>query len=194
LAQQRERLLAATADAFAREASPSVSLIIERAGVGRNTFYEYFDDVTHALDAAKSLVLRRIEQSLRAAEGVSRTPVERWRALARAWLAFAEDEPSAMLLALSVERAATSSAAAVLEEALARSLETLRSAGVAAPPASADRLLAVAAVGDAFARQLARAHVAADPGTTESAAASSAGSERERFERALVDVAVRVLR
>ena len=77
LAEQRERLLAATALVTAHEASPSVSSIVRRAGVGRNTFYEYFDDVRHAVEAAELAVLRRIEQLFREAETQARTPVER---------------------------------------------------------------------------------------------------------------------
>jgi len=197
LAEQRERLLAATALAAAHEAAPSVASIVGRAGVGRNTFYEYFDDVKHALQAAAAAVLRRVEQSLRDAESDSRTPVERWRSLARAWLGFAEDEPEAMLLVLAIDaRAAhaTSTGANLLEAALARSLDTLRSAGVTAPLASAERLLAVAAVGAAFARSVARSRIPPEEAGTALEPASGEVWERDRLERSLVDVAVRLLR
>src|SRR5688572_25223966 len=143
ISEQRERLLAATALAVAHEASPSVASIVRRAGVGRNTFYEYFDDVPHARTAAETAVLRRLEQVIADAERTARTPVERWRALARAWLSFADEEASAMMLVLAIDvRAARamSSGAALLEAALERSLETLRSAGVAAPPAGPERV------------------------------------------------------
>ena len=197
MAEQRERLLAATAFALASEASPSVASIVRRAGVGRNTFYEYFDDVPHAVDAARLAVLRRIEQLLGDAEREARTPVERWRALARAFLAFAEDEPSAMVLALAIDahtEESLSHGALVLEAALVRSLETLRSAGVTSPLPGEDRVRAVAAVGEAFGRALARTH--STGGEQEFYAARAHGSawERERLERALVDVAVRLLR
>jgi len=197
LAEQRERVLAATALVVAREASPSVASIVRRAGVGRNTFYEYFDDVGSAVDAAVIAVVRRLERTLREAESTSRTPVERWRALARAWLAFAADEPHAMLLVLVIDAHSTqaiSSGGGVLESALVRSLETLRNAGVAAPPASAERLLAVSAAGEAFARAVARANITPDETLAAPTGATTAVSERERFERALADVAVRLLR
>jgi AcrR family transcriptional regulator len=196
LAEQRERLITATALAAAREAVPSVATIVECAGVGRNTFYEYFDDVEHALEATQVAVLRRIEQALRDAEATSRTPVERWRSLARAWLAFADAEPAAMLLALRVEargEGAVSRGAAVLDAALARSLETLRSAGVTAPLAGAERVLAVASVGEAFARGLARSRAAEGRETTASHTASGTW-ELDRLARSLADVAVRLLR
>src|SRR5262245_26042024 len=86
LAGQRERVLAATAMAAIREAAPAVASIVRLAGVGRNTFYEYFDDVPHALEASEIAVGRRLEELLRDAESSARTPVERWRVLAHAWL------------------------------------------------------------------------------------------------------------
>jgi AcrR family transcriptional regulator len=197
MAEQRERLLAATAAALAHEASPSVASIVRRAGVGRNTFYEYFDDVPHAVDAARHAVLRRIDQLLRDAESEARTPVERWRSLARAWFAFAEDEPRAMLLVLAVDARAAESlsqGAAVLEAAFVRSLETLRSAGVTSPPPGEDRVRAVAAVSEAFARALARAHAETSEQELHVPRAHGGAWERERLERSLVDVAVRLLR
>ena len=114
--------------------------IVRRAGVGRNTFYEYFDDVPHAVEAARLAVVRRIGELLRDAEREARTPVERWRSLSRAWLAFAEQEPDAMLCVLAIEARAPealSKGAVVYEAALVRSLETLRSAGVTSPPPGA---------------------------------------------------------
>jgi len=190
MAEQRERLLAATAHAAASEASPSVASIVRRAGVGRNTFYEYFDDVPHAVDVARLAVLRRIERLLGDAEREARTPVERWRTLARAFLAFAEEEPSAMLLALAIEARAEESlsqGAAVLEAALSRSLETLRSAGVTSPLPGADRVRAVAAVGEAFGRAIARAEAAAGGREFHASRARDGVWERERLERALVE-------
>jgi AcrR family transcriptional regulator len=197
LAEQRERVLAATALVAAGEASPSVASIVRRAGVGRNTFYESFDDVGRAVEAAVDAVVRRLERALREVESTSRTPVERWRALARVWLAFAADEPQAMLLVLAIgahSPHAISSGGAVLEAALVRSLETLRNAGVAAPPASAERLLSVTAAGEAFARAVARAGVTPDEALSVPNRTATETSERERFERALADVAVRLLR
>ena len=197
VSEQRERLLAATALAVAHEASPSVASIVKRAGVGRNTFYEYFDDVRHACDAAEAAVLRRIEQALVEAERTARTPVERWRALARAWLTFADEEPSAMLLVLAIDvhaARALSSGAALLERALVRSLETLKSAGVSAPPAGPERVRAVAAVGEVFARTLGLGQIPLDAQDSERARSSAERWDRERLERAFVDVAVRLLR
>ncbi len=198
LAEQRERLLAATAFVVAREPSPSLTSIVRRAGVGRNTFYEYFDDVPHAMEAARLAVLRRIGELLESAESAARTPVERWRALARTWLAFAEDEPEAMRCVLAIEARAAeplSPGALVLEAALVRSLETLKSAGVTAPPPGADRVRAVAATGEAFARGISRVPAESDDANFRLTRDPHGGAwERERLERALADVAVRLLR
>lgn len=199
LAEQRERLLAATVHVAARESSPSVTSIVRRAGVGRNTFYEYFDDVPHAIEAARLAVVRRLAELLQEAESEARTPVERWRSLSRTWLAFAEEEPGAMLSVLAVDartREPLSRGALVLEDALTRSLDTLRSAGVTSPPPSSDRVRAVAAVGEAFARALSRVAGAVDENVQSQAPGDTRSSawERERLERALVDVAVRLLR
>jgi AcrR family transcriptional regulator len=197
ISEQRERLLTATVLAVAHEASPSVASIVRRAGVGRNTFYEYFDDVVHACRAAEAAVLRRLEQVIVDAERTARTPVERWRALARAWLSFADEEPSAMMLVLSIDaraRRAMSSGAELLEAALERSLETLRSAGVTAPPAGPERVRAVTAAGETFARTLGLAQIPLDSQDSERARSPAEGWEREQLERAFVDVAVRLLR
>jgi AcrR family transcriptional regulator len=198
MAEQRERLLVATAFVAARESPPSVSSIVRRAGVGRNTFYEYFDDVHHAVEAAEAVVLRRVEQLIREAESQARTPVERWRSLVHAWLSFAEDEPGAMLLVLAIgahPNESLSIGARLLDPAILRSLDTLRSAGVTSPLASRDRVLAVAAAGEAFARRLARARVAREiEENFESPRPEREHSDRDGFERSLVDVAVRLLR
>jgi AcrR family transcriptional regulator len=194
MSEQRERLLAATAVAAVRDEAPVVSAIVKIAGVGRNTFYEYFDDVEHALEAVEAATVRRLDELLRDAEGTARTPVERWRALARAWLGFAEEEPFATLLALAVDASggSTSAGAHVLEAALGRSLETLRLAGVSAPPAGPERVLALSSVGEAFARAVAKAALPRE--NDEPAPAPATAFERDRLERSLVDVAVRLLR
>ena len=84
-AEQRDRVLAAIVAIAATGRELNVGGVIEHAGIGRNTFYEYFDDVEHAsraIDArARGELVARVEAALRAA----RTPLERVRALSRAW-------------------------------------------------------------------------------------------------------------
>lgn len=84
-AEQRDRVLAAVVAIAASGQELSVGSVIGHAGIGRNTFYEYFDDVEHASRTVDTRVrgelVARVESGLRAA----RTPLERLRALARAW-------------------------------------------------------------------------------------------------------------
>ena len=191
LLEQKQRLVAATARAFALHAAPSVAHVIEIAGVGRGTFYEYFDDVENARVAAVSTMQRRMEHALRAAEARSRTPVERLRALAAEWFAAAEAEPAGALVALRAEPSAQrhlSPIGAAFEAALTRSLGALAVSGVSRVTVEPLRTLAVAAAAESFARG-----VAVHSLPTEGAVAK-APFDRAAAERALVDVAVRLLR
>jgi len=99
-AEQRERLLAATAAVVAAGRELNVANVIALAGVGRNTFYEYFDDCSHALQAlsarARHELLAAIADELRTA----RTPFERVRAIARAWARNAHSNEELTLLML----------------------------------------------------------------------------------------------
>jgi AcrR family transcriptional regulator len=190
LAEQKERLVAATARAFAIHAAPSVAHVIEIAGVGRGTFYEYFDDVENARVAAVSAMQRRMEHALRAAEARSRTPVERFRALAMEWLSLADTEPAGTLVALRMETSAArvlSPIGVAFEAALMRSQSELMVSGVSRAAADPLRTQAVAAAAETFARKVAFHSL-----PTEGVVAPS--SDRGAVERALVDVAVRLLR
>jgi len=188
LSEQRERLVAATARVLASEPAATVSRVIELAGVGRGTFYEYFDDVEHARRAAVTSTVRRLEQRMRSAEDRARTPVERFRALASAWCDFAALDPAGLLVALREESEAPhtlSKAGTVFEAALGHVLEALRASRMA--PAGRDplRVTAAAAVAEALGRGVARAGTGPDAVGPE---------ERARTERVLVDVLVLLLR
>jgi AcrR family transcriptional regulator len=192
LAEQRDRLVAATARAFAFHAAPSVAHVIEIAGVGRGTFYEYFDDVEHARAAAVSAMERAMDKALRAAEARSRTPVERFRSLTAAWLELAEEEPAGALVALRIEagaHATLSPLGVVLDAALTRSLDALTRAGMFRGERDALRSLAVTASAEAFARSVANAALGG-----ERAGSVAPPHDRSAAERALVDVQVRLLR
>lgn len=186
--------MAATARAFALHASPSVAHVIEIGGVGRGTFYEYFDDVEHARAAAVSAMQRRAESVLRAAERRARTPVERFRVLAAAWLELAESEAAGTLVALRIEAGARTTLAplgAEFDASLTRSLDALAQAGMVHGERDPWRTLAVAAAAEVFARRVAN-HVLGGELSTGSAGGSPL--DRAAAERALVDVQVRLLR
>jgi AcrR family transcriptional regulator len=99
-AEQRDRVIAAIVSIATSGRELSVANVIEHAGIGRNTFYEYFDDVEHALRAidarARGDLVVRVEAALR----VARTPLERVRALARAWSESLLESPSLARFAL----------------------------------------------------------------------------------------------
>lgn len=99
-AEQRERLIASVASLATGGEELTVGAIVARAGVGRNTFYEYFDDVGHALRVLKQRAVRdlavTVEESLRGA----RAPLERLRAATQAWVQAIAREPGLMALAL----------------------------------------------------------------------------------------------
>jgi len=100
-AEQRERLLLATASAFVQQ-RPGVSGVIALAGVGRNTFYEYFDDFEHALEAVSTRAQARLELGCRTALERARTPIERLRSISRSWcsaLLEVRDEAAVLLCA-----------------------------------------------------------------------------------------------
>jgi len=191
LLEQRSRLLSATALAIARgdeAAELTIASVVKLAGVSRNTFYEYFDDLPHARAAAEQRAEQRLVVRLRAAEEQTRTPVERWRALSLAWFRWMGAAPADALLCLERVRPGLSRAGRALEAAFARSLETLRASGIRAQDPEGARVMALAATGEVMARRLVVewANAAANPGRLE--------RERERMERTLADVAVRLLR
>jgi AcrR family transcriptional regulator len=180
-AEQHERLLQATCLAVAR-GSVNVSSIVDAAGVGRNTFYEYFDDAEHALDAVRQRAETSLAQHF-AAASPARTPVERVRALARCWLEAVDAQRSLIAAALQpgfpgTDAYGLSSAARVLLRELQRLAE--HSAVSAALPGAADpdHLAALAAAFGVVTRR----YVTRDP------------PNREAAQRLLVDLSLRILR
>src|SRR5258706_602730 len=98
-AEHRERLLLATAEVLG-QGSATVARIVERAGVGRSTFYEFFDSPEHVLEHLEQRALRGIETALASALTEAHTPLERLRAITRGWLLELEARPSEALVAL----------------------------------------------------------------------------------------------
>lgn len=89
-AEHRERLLRATAEVLS-DGPLTVARIVQRAGVGRSTFYEFFDSPEHLLEQLEQRLLRQLEAALAAGIAEARTPLERLRAIARAWLTTLEE-------------------------------------------------------------------------------------------------------
>ena len=104
-AEQRERLLLAAAEAFALDRrGVGLSAVVQRAGTGRNTFYEYFDDVEHALRAVRTRVVARLEAALTSSLSTARTPVERLRVVSRAYFESLSEHPYEAAVGLWCER------------------------------------------------------------------------------------------
>ncbi len=176
-AEQRERLLAATAAVAASGRELNVANVVARAGVGRNTFYEYFDDFTHALHALSARSRHELSLLIVGELEAARTPLERVRALARAWVRNARADVERAALMLRQQLPSDFAATSPLGEQLKQALEAEREARSMLPGlADARKVAATVAVFEALTRsELAR------PATQDLAAA-------------LADLAVRLLR
>jgi len=104
-AAQRERVIAAIAALSAADRELSVASVVEAAGIGRNTFYEYFDDLEHALRGINQRLLNEFTARMRAAMHAARTPLERIRSLARVWAEIVFENPGQVKLALRAQGA-----------------------------------------------------------------------------------------
>jgi AcrR family transcriptional regulator len=130
-AQHRERLLVATAEVIV-EGPATVARIVEHAGVGRSTFYEFFDSPEHVLEQLEQRALRSLATTLDESLRIARTPLERTRAIVRAWLDALQARPMEGRVAL-IKRANAellSPAGKLLHRALERSAEVARQSGV----------------------------------------------------------------
>jgi AcrR family transcriptional regulator len=183
--EQRDRLIAATALAFARESAPTIATVVNLARVSRNTFYEYFDDLEHARAAAVLRAKQRVEQALRQAEQAARTPVERRRALARAWFDWIVAAPAEAGLILRATTSALGDGGTRFEAAVMRSLADARALGVSVATPDRTVCMAVAAAAEAFGRELVAMLLGGE---------ADQRGPREVLERSLVDVSLRLLR
>ena len=182
-ADHLSRLVAAAAGAASASGRGRVTVsdLVRRARVGRNTFYAHFSGVEPALaraeEAALELLWRRTGEALAAAY----TPIEKLRAIARGWFASLEAEPALMRVLLDAsgraEEPGTSRAGAALRQLLRAALSDARRSAVLTMPVEDLRLLAATAVMEALARRhLARAQ------------------DRDELEAMAVDLVLRVFR
>ena len=94
---QRERLLAAVVQVTAARGyeSTSVADILEEAGVGRESFYELFDDKQDCLLVARGLLVDDLEATVRAAYGGGEAWADRVRKGLTAMLTWFAADPAA---------------------------------------------------------------------------------------------------
>jgi AcrR family transcriptional regulator len=147
---QRERVIAAITALISSERALNVANVVELAGIGRNTFYEYFDDIEHALSSIQARALGDFAERASAALQSARTPLERIRALSRAWTEYLVEAPALSQVAL---RAQPEAIEPTQISALAQHLVVVLSADLAARsalPGLAEplRVLLVAALFD----------------------------------------------
>jgi AcrR family transcriptional regulator len=131
-AEHRERLLIAAAAALA-EGAPTVSSIVAHAGVGRSTFYEFFDSPEHLFEHLEQRALRSLEAALERGLAEARTPLERVRSAVRAWVTEIELRPheARMLLARRGHAEPLSAAGNVFLRTLIRIAEAAQLDGAA---------------------------------------------------------------
>src|SRR3954468_11826328 len=160
-AQHRERLLLATAEVLGH-GPPTVARIVERAGVGRSTFYEFFDGPEHVLDHLEQRALRSFESAMEAAFDEARTPLERIRAIARRWIVALDTQPVEARVALTrrISSELLSPAGKLLHHVLERCVRAARLDGMPSFNSADDvsQLAAAAAV-----EAISRRHLAGQP-------------------------------
>lgn len=179
-AAQRERVIAAIAMLSATDRELSVASVVEAAGIGRNTFYEYFDDLEHALLAIKNRALHEFSASVVTALQAARTPLERVRALARVWTANLVENPARAKLALRAQsQASEPTQLSILAEHVAKVLNAEHEARSALPGLTDPlRVAVVAALFDT----VSRAHL------------NTGSLSTEQLQRVLADWSLRLLR
>jgi AcrR family transcriptional regulator len=154
-------LLLAAAAVLA-EGPPTIARIVEHAGVGRSTFYEFFDSPEHILEHLEQRALRTLEAALDAAFTAARTPLERVRALMRNWLTEIDAHAAEARVALTRRFGSDllSPAGKLMHRGLERVVEAARGDGLAWFNAADDVSLVAAA---AAVETLSRRHLAGEP-------------------------------
>lgn len=122
-AEQKARLVSWIAETYReRGGALTVHDVVQAACVGRNTFYEYFDGLDHALDYAAQTHAKAMHERIGSALDAARTPIAKLRELSRAWFDELERDPAraALLLRLpeGTRSAAVSTFTTLLEAAL----------------------------------------------------------------------------
>lgn len=149
-AEQKARLVSWIAETY-RQRGPALTVqdVIQAAGVGRNTFYEYFDGLEHALDYAAQTHAKAIHERIGSALEEARTPIAKLRALSRTWFAEVERDAAGAALLLRAPVRGHSAAASTFATLLGAVLKHGRSPTAATADAQLIDYAAFAAAGGA---------------------------------------------
>ena len=172
---------AAAQSVFELGRAVTVSDVVRRAKVGRNTFYVHFDDLPAAFASAEAEALRVISRAL-VPSPRARTPLERFRHFASEWLSVAAAEPHLVSLVIrgdGTPRGAHVELRKMMETALRSIASSARTAGLLGRPADADRIRALAGAFVAFAERILE---------------ENHGIDHKRLVEELVDLSLRALR
>lgn len=149
-AEQKARLVGWIAEVYReRGLELTVQDVVQAAGVGRNTFYEYFDGLDHALDYAAQTHAKAIQERIATTLEAARTPIAKLRELSRAWFDAIERDPARAALLLRSPAGARSAAVSTFASLLETSLKQGRSFAAATPNAPLIDYAAFAAEGGA---------------------------------------------
>jgi AcrR family transcriptional regulator len=180
--EQRLRLANAVCAVLA-EVGPhrvSVDRVVRQARVGRNTFYEHFEDVPEALEAAARMAAEGLFGMLDSTPVDARTPLERVRAFGRSWFQLVGGARAQVECAFAVmpgQRRVLSPAGELLCQRLGALVSEARRNAALSAPAELPRLIACAAAIEGLTRALLAARIS-----------------RTEAETTLVDVYVRLFR
>jgi AcrR family transcriptional regulator len=178
----RRALVAGAAQAlFELGRAVTVSDVVERARVGRNTFYVHFDDLSAVFAAAEAEAFAKISTAL-APSPSARTPLERFRRVASEWLSIAATEPHLVSLVVrgdGAQRGPHVGLRRMIENALRAIASSARAAGVLGRPTDANRLRALTGSYVALAERIIE---------------ESRGIDQARLVEELVDFSLRALR
>lgn len=149
--EQQERLVAWIAETHLhRGAALTVQDVVKAAGVGRNTFYEYFDGLEHALDFAAQARAKLIRENLEGDMATARTLIGKLRALSKRWFREATLDPASLALLLRSPRpGALSDGATLFATLINMALEQSALQGARHPGTSLVSCAALAAEGAA---------------------------------------------
>jgi AcrR family transcriptional regulator len=156
LARRDQILRAALVARIEKGCGATVADVVSIAGVGRNTFYELFDDVEHAVGAAEDVSVGEIERELDRATNEARTPIDRLRRLSGAWLTVVSAHGDFVRSVVERERPVPDRLGAALRARLSETLTIAKEAGAIAQRPEGARLIAVTGAFRAVALEIAQ--------------------------------------